>query len=180
LPGLDRDEKRRNPHIYRVATRNVCHDSVIMAPLIEITVRLLAATAVGGVIGLNRDLRGKPTGVRTMGLVALGAALIVVVAERVGGGGDVTRAIQGVITGIGFLGAGVIVKDTTDPRVHGLTTAATIWLTAALGIVCGLGHWTIALVATALALGVLIVGGPIEKAVHRRWPRGSEPIEPPR
>src|ERR1700681_4462692 len=101
---------------------------------IEIALRLSAATLIGGVIGLNRDLHGKPTGVRTMGLVGLGSALIVVAAELVGGNGDATRAVQGIVTVIGFLGAGVIVKDSTSDRIHGLTTAATIWLTAALGV----------------------------------------------
>ena len=131
---------------------------------------MVAATLVGGLIGLNRDLHGKPTGVRTMGLVGLGSALLVVAAGLVGGNGDATRAIQGIVTGIGFLGAGVIVKDSTTDRIHGLTTAATIWLTAALGVTCGLGHWVLALVATGLSFVVLIFGGPMEKAFHRRWP----------
>lgn len=141
-----------------------------MDPVLEIALRLVAATLVGGLIGLNRDLHGKPTGVRTMGLVGLGSALLVVAAGLVGGNGDATRAIQGIVTGIGFLGAGVIVKDSTTDRIHGLTTAATIWLTAALGVTCGLGHWVLALVATGLSFVVLIFGGPMEKAFHRRWP----------
>ena len=141
-----------------------------MDPVQEIALRLIAATLVGGAIGLNRDLHGKPTGVRTMGLVGLGSALIVVAAGLVGGTGDATRAVQGVVTGIGFLGAGVIVKDSSSSRIHGLTTAATIWLTAALGMTCGLGHWALALVATGLGLAVLIFGGPVERAIHHRWP----------
>jgi putative Mg2+ transporter-C (MgtC) family protein len=146
----------------------------------EIALRLVAATVVGGLIGLNRDLHGKPTGVRTMGLVALGSALIVVAAGLVGGEGDATRAVQGVITGIGFLGAGVIVKDSSSERIHGLTTAASIWLTAALGVTSGLGHWELALVATALSFVVLTLGGRFEKAVHRRWPhRPEDPQTPP-
>lgn len=147
-----------------------------MDPVLEISLRLLAATLVGGVIGLNRDLNGKPTGVRTMGLVGLGAALIVVAAGLVGGNGDATRAVQGIVTGIGFLGAGVIFKEVSSDRIHGLTTAATIWLTAALGVTCGLGHWTPALVATGLSLLVLVFGGPVERAVHRRWPH--KPADP--
>lgn len=141
-----------------------------MDPILEITSRLVVATIVGGVIGLNRDLHGKPTGVRTMGLVSLGSALIVVAAGLVGGNGDATRAVQGIVTGIGFLGAGVIFKDLSSDRIHGLTTAATIWLTAALGVSCGLGYWVPALVATGLSFVVLLFGGPIEKAIHRRWP----------
>lgn len=141
-----------------------------MDPILEISLRLVVATLVGGVVGLNRDLHGKPTGVRTMGLVELGSALIVVAAELVGGNGDATRAIQGIVTGIGFLGAGVIFKDLSSDRIHGLTTAATIWLTAALGVTCGLGFWVLVSVATGLSFVILLFGGPIEKAIHHRWP----------
>ena len=145
----------------------------------QLALRLVAATVIGGVVGLNRDLHGKPTGVRTMGLVGLGSALIVVASGLAGGVGDATRAVQGVVTGIGFLGAGVIVKGVTSDRIHGLTTAATIWLTAALGITCGLGHWALALVAVALGLLVLMFGGGIERAIHSRWPHKSDREGPP-
>jgi putative Mg2+ transporter-C (MgtC) family protein len=151
-----------------------------MDSILEIALRLIVATLIGGFIGLNRDMHGKPTGVRTMGLVSLGSALIVGVAGLVGGNGDATRAVQGIVTGIGFLGAGVIVKNSTSDRIHGLTTAASIWLTAALGVTCGLGHWVLALVATGLSLVVLVVGGPVEKAIHRRWPHKPENLETPR
>jgi putative Mg2+ transporter-C (MgtC) family protein len=151
-----------------------------MDSILEIALRLIVATLIGGFIGLNRDMHGKPTGVRTMGLVSLGSALIVGVAGLVGGNGDATRAVQGIVTGIGFLGAGVIVKNSTSDRIHGLTTAASIWLTAALGVTCGLGHWVLALVATGLSLVVLVVGGPVEKAIHRRWPHKPEDLETPR
>jgi len=149
-----------------------------MDPTLEIALRLVVATFVGTVIGLNRDLHGKPTGVRTMGLVSLGSALVVVAAGLVGGNGDATRAVQGIVTGIGFLGAGVIFKDLSSDRIHGLTTAATIWLTAALGVTCGLGHWVLALVAIGLSLVVLLFGGPVEKAIHRRWPHKSGDSDP--
>jgi putative Mg2+ transporter-C (MgtC) family protein len=149
-----------------------------MDTMLELGLRLAAATIIGGAIGLNRDLHGKPTGVRTMGLVGLGAALIVVAGVLVDGPGDATRAVQGVITGIGFLGAGVIVKDAGGPHVHGLTTAATIWLTAALGVTCGLGYWRLALVALGLSLVILIVGGPLERSARTRWPHKPDPLEP--
>jgi len=141
-----------------------------MEPMVDIALRLVTAMLLGGAIGLNRDLHGKPTGVRTMGLVGLGSALLVVVANLLGGAGDATRTIQGIITGIGFLGAGVIVKELGSERVRGLTTAATIWLTAALGVTCGLGQWELALLATALSFLLLVFGGAVEKAVHARWP----------
>ena len=96
--------------------------------------------------------------------------MIVVAAELVSGNGDATRAVQGIVTGIGFLGAGVIFKDLSSDRIHDLTTAATIWLTAALGVTCGLGYWVLASVATGLSFVVLLFGGPIEIAIHRRWP----------
>lgn len=111
---------------------------------IVILLRLGAAALIGAAIGLNRDLHGKPTGVRTLGLVGLGTALVVLASMdfKTAEGLDanpVSRAIQGVLTGIGFLGAGVIVRNSTGQKVQGLTTAALIWLTACLGIVCGLG-----------------------------------------
>ena len=146
---------------------------------LDIALRLSVATLLGVLIGLNRDLQGKPTGVRTMGLVCLGSALIVVAAGLVGGPGDATRAVQGIITGIGFLGSGVIIKSDSSSRIHGLTTAATVWLTAAMGITCGLGHWGLALLATVLSFVVLLFGGRFEKAVHRRWPHSTNESPPP-
>lgn len=139
----------------------------------EIVLRLAAATLIGGVIGLNRDLHGKPTGVRTLGLVGLGAALVVLASMEfhTGPGVDanpVSRAIQGVLTGIGFLGAGVIVRDTGGKRVQGMTTAALIWLTASLGIVCGLGAWPAVIATCVLVFLLLAVGGSVEHWLHRR------------
>jgi putative Mg2+ transporter-C (MgtC) family protein len=149
--------------------------------------RLGAAVLIGAVIGLNRDLHGKPTGVRTLGLVGLGAALVVLASMDFKLGVEldadpVSRAIQGVLTGIGFLGAGVIVRDSSGTRVQGLTTAALIWLTACLGIVCGLGAWRVAVVALFLALVLLVVGRPLERWLHTRL-RGTaaaSTAEPPR
>src|SRR5437763_6903547 len=121
----------------------------------DVALRLCAATLLGAAIGLNRDLHGKPTGVRTLGLVALGSALLVVGTMQAGPGphGSVdalSRVIQGVITGIGFLGAGVIIHDSGGNQVHGLTTAACIWLTAGIGLICGTGAWSILLIGVLL------------------------------
>ncbi len=152
----------------------------------EFTSRLVAAIVVGGILGLNRDLRHKPAGVRTHALVAMGAALVVITvldlpADAAGRGQMVSRAVQGLITGIGFLGAGVILRPGDGHTVRGLTTAATIWVTAALGIVCGVGAWLQAAIATAAALLVLMVGGRLEQATERfleghrrRGPAGSK------
>jgi putative Mg2+ transporter-C (MgtC) family protein len=142
--------------------------------LIEITLRLSAATLIGGVLGLNRDLHGKPTGVRTLGLVGLGSALVVVAVVNTGPGpGDfsaASRIVQGILTGIGFLGAGVIVHGARSKRVHGLTTAACTWLTACLGTACGFAHPPVIVIAIVLTVAVLIFGGPIERWFHARVP----------
>jgi putative Mg2+ transporter-C (MgtC) family protein len=147
---------------------------------LEIFRRLGAAALIGAMIGLNRDLHGKPTGIRTLGLVGLGAALVVLASMDFKTATEldanpVSRAIQGVLTGIGFLGAGVIVRDSTGTKVQGLTTAALIWLTACLGIVCGLGAWTVAFVSLFFILALLGLGGPFERWLHRRWGRPERP-----
>lgn len=140
---------------------------------LDISLRLSAATLIGAAIGLNRDLHGKPTGIRTLGLVGLGAALVVLastdflVALPSTDANPVSRAIQGVLTGIGFLGAGVIVREGGGKKVEGLTTAALIWLTACIGIVCGLGAWIPAVVTFCMVFLLLVVGGALERWLHR-------------
>jgi putative Mg2+ transporter-C (MgtC) family protein len=129
---------------------------------LDIIVRLGAAILIGGVIGLDRNLHHKPTGVRTLGLVAVGAALAVLAVAH-DRQADVSRVIQGVITGVGFIGAGVILHHAADGKVHGLTTAASIWVTAALGVLCGLAAWKLLVVAVAGVLFLLLAGGSIEK-----------------
>ena len=138
-----------------------------MIDWMDIILRLGAATLIGGALGLNRELHNKPTGVRTLGLVSLGSALAVL---AVAGDpqADLSRVIQGVITGIGFLGAGVILHRPTDSKVHGLTTAATIWVTAGFGVLCGIAAWRIAFVAVVLVVLLLTVGGPFEKWCRRQ------------
>src|SRR5215471_16545322 len=136
---------------------------------IDILVRLCAAVLVGGAIGLNRDLHHKPTGVRTLSLVGLGSALAVMAVTRTGDINAISRVAQGVLTGIGFLGAGVIVRSLSGEHIHGLTTAAVTWLTASVGIVCGVAEWRVIFVGVPLVFLVLALGGPIEKAIHRRF-----------
>lgn len=144
--------------------------------MLEIALRLTAATLVGAAIGLNRDLHDKRTGVRTLGLVSLGSALGVMAAAHVGGPGDATRAMQGILTGVGFLGAGVIIHSATDSRIHGLTTAAATWLTACFGIACAVADWQIIFPGLILAFVLLIWGGDFEKAVRSRFrPPGEAP-----
>ena len=134
--------------------------------------RLFVATAIGCMIGLNRFAHHRFIGVRTLGLVALGAAGLVVAALETGSGSDqlaaASRIIQGIVTGIGFVGAGVIVQGERGHKVHGLTTAATVWVSAVAGILCGLGAWRVTVIVSLLVAVVLVVGGPIEKLLLRR------------
>jgi len=153
-----------------------------MPPALDVTLRLGAAMLIGAAIGLNRDLRGKATGVRTLGLVGLGAALVILastdflVVLPTTDPNPVSRAIQGVLTGIGFLGAGVIVRGGGE-KIQGLTTAALIWLTACMGIVCGLGAWIPALIAFCMVFLLLLGGGALERWMHRRWERNQPPTD---
>jgi putative Mg2+ transporter-C (MgtC) family protein len=131
----------------------------------RILVRLLMAALLGGVLGYERERHGKAAGVRTHMLVAMGAALFVLVPQQ--GGMDVadmSRVIQGIVTGVGFLGAGAIVKRHSEEDVQGLTTAAGVWMTAAIGIACGLGREATAALSTLLALVVLAL---VPKLVDR-------------
>jgi putative Mg2+ transporter-C (MgtC) family protein len=142
-----------------------------MTDLAEIILRLVAATLIGAAIGLNRDLRGKPIGVRTLGLVGLASAVAVLAVAPDRAGADfnpASRVIQGVLTGIGFLGAGVIVRREIGKEIHGLTSAACAWATACLGLVCGLAAWPIVATGVALVFALLIFGGPFERISHRR------------
>src|SRR5471030_623134 len=134
----------------------------------DIFIRLGVAALAGGALGLNRDLHGKPTGVRTLALVGFAAAQIVIAVGN--GEGDVSRVIQGIVTGIGFLGAGVIIRSEKGKHVHNLTTAACVWLTACVGMACGVGEWQLLLVGAPIVAVILIFGGTFEKWVHRHWP----------
>jgi len=137
----------------------------------EIVLRLGVATLAGGLIGLNRDLHGKPIGLNTLGLVGLATAMVVVLADPSGDATKISpeasRVIQGILTGIGFLGAGVIVRAEHHFRIRGLTSAACTWLTACVGIACGVGQWRIVVVALAITFGLLIVGHRLERWLHR-------------
>ena len=136
----------------------------------EIALRLGAAVVIGAVIGLDRELRHKPAGVRTIGLVSLGSALAVLIVTVTSSDPTVSsRVIQGVLTGVGFLGAGVIVHH--SGTVEGLTTAASIWAAAALGAGAGLGAWPTVVIGAGLALVLLVVAGWIEYTLkHRHEP----------
>ena len=130
------------------------------AQLTRITVRLLIAALLGAILGFEREHKGKAAGVRTHMLVAMGAALFVLVPQVSGAESDaMSRVVQGVIAGIGFLGAGTILKnkDGDESHVKGLTTAAGLWMTAAIGVAAGLGRESTAVLSTLLALAVFSV-----------------------
>jgi putative Mg2+ transporter-C (MgtC) family protein len=132
--------------------------------IIDVALRLGAAVVVGMLIGLNRDLADKPIGMRTLGLVSLGAAIVSISTIHFAGLANhpdalsrvIQGIIQGVMAGIGFIGAGVILRDAKEQTVKGLTTAATVWVTAALGIACGLAAWEIVGLSLVLALFLLL------------------------
>ncbi|MFZ5674442.1 MAG: MgtC/SapB family protein [Pseudomonadota bacterium] len=127
--------------------------------------RLGAATAVGVIIGINRDMKDKPAGMRTLGLVALGAAVITLAAIQYEGMAEhadaLSRVIQGVLqgimTGVGFIGVGAILRDREAQRIEGVTTAASVWMTAALAVACAFAAWRIVLIGLVLALVLLVV-----------------------
>ena len=145
----------------------------------EVLLRLAIATLIGCVLGLNRELHGKPAGMRTHALVSLGACLISVVSIEIVNPSQmdaVLRVVQGIMAGIGFLGGGVILRDDSHQSVHGLTTAASVWVVASLGIACGTGQWLTAVMALGLTLVVLAAGPRIEKTclrLFRHPPNGT-------
>lgn len=124
----------------------------------RITLRLLVAAALGGLLGYEREKQGKSAGVRTHMLVAIGAALFVLIPQQAGAStADLTRVLQGLVAGVGFLGAGAIILGTKQVETRGLTTAAGIWVTAAIGAAAGMGRESTAVLSTLVALFVLSV-----------------------
>lgn len=138
---------------------------------IDYLARLGAAVLIGVIFGINRELHNGPIGVRTLSLVAVGSAVAVMLVAGVNDpdlySDAVSRVLQGILTGIGFLGAGVILHASDGKPIHGLTTAATVWVTAVFGIACGLGAWPLVMIAGAMVLIVLTLGGPFERVIHR-------------
>lgn len=139
----------------------------------RIVLRLSVAMLLGGLLGYERERSGKDAGLRTHMLVALGAAIFVLVPLQ--GGmevGDLSRVLQGVIAGIGFLGAGAIIKLSGEREIRGLTTAAGIWMTAAIGAAAGMGREATAVVSTLMALFVLAVLRRVEARIAARQEHG--------
>lgn len=138
-------------------------------PPIDLMLRLLLAAGLGAAIGIERELRHKPAGLRTNILIAVGAALFTTVSIRLGAtSGTPDRIAAQIVTGIGFLGAGALLRG--EHSVHGMTTAATIWINAAVGMAAGAGEYATASVATAITLAVLTLLPPLENYFKRRAP----------
>ena len=135
--------------------------------------RLVVAAVLGGVIGLERELRGHWAGLRTHMMVAAGASVFIIAGATITGddAAALTRIVQGVATGIGFLGAGTILKLSDQLEIKGLTTASSIWLAAALGTAAGMAEYELAAAGLCVSLFVLAVLGPWENAIARRHAR---------
>ena len=135
----------------------------------EITIRLIVAAVLGGLIGFERETHGKDAGVRTYALVCLGSALIMVVSQQIyeiykgTAGVDPSRIAAQVVSGVGFLGAGAIIREQQGAGVKGLTTAAGIWTASGIGLACGLGLYHPAVLTTVITLFVLVVFSKVDR-----------------
>lgn len=134
---------------------------------ITIVIRLAMSIAIGGLVGIERELEHKPAGLRTIILVCLGSTIFMLIGFELGLiGSELGRIIAGVVTGIGFLGAGAIIRARGE--VYGLTTAATIWLASGLGLAIGAGYYILAIIACIFVLVVLRILGFVEKALSKK------------
>jgi putative Mg2+ transporter-C (MgtC) family protein len=145
------------------------------AQMARVVIRMLAAALFGAIVGIQRERAGKPAGVRTHMLVALGAALFVISGQETGmDSADISRVVQGLATGIGFIGGGAILKLTAQREVEGLTTAAGIWMTAAVGVAAGLGRWGTAGLGVVLTWIILSIIGEITYRLEIRKQAGKK------
>lgn len=145
----------------------------------RVVVRLLMAILLGALLGWNRERQDSFAGLRTHMLVALGAALFVLVPQQMGMGPDaISRVLQGLVSGIGFLGAGAVLKLSDAGQIRGLTTAASIWTTAAIGITAGLGLEATAILCTVLAWVILSLLVRLEALIDKRQGRQSDQNTP--
>jgi putative Mg2+ transporter-C (MgtC) family protein len=138
---------------------------------LRIIIRLLAAILLGGLIGLQREKVGKPAGLRTHTLVCLGTTVVLLSCSAASMSLEAnSRVVQGIVTGIGFIGAGSILKLSEEHLIRGLTTSASIWTTAAVGITVGLGRIGIGLLTAVLTVLILALLGALERKVEDRDP----------
>jgi putative Mg2+ transporter-C (MgtC) family protein len=135
-----------------------------LAELTRLVLRTLLAAFLGGLLGLEREVHGKAAGVRTHMLVALGSAMFVLVPLQAGMSDEgVSRVVQGLLAGVGFLCAGSILKSEGEDHIQGLTTAAGLWVTAAIGVAAGMGREATAVLVTLLTLCILALEGPVRR-----------------
>lgn len=140
-----------------------------LSEFVIVVVRLLMAALLGGLLGLEREQRGKAAGIRTHMLVCMGAALFILIPQQAGiSDAEMSRVIQGVIAGIGFLCAGTIITDRAEQSPSGLTTAAGVWFTAAIGIAIGLGREQTAVLCTVLAWIVLYIVPFFSRSINKK------------
>jgi putative Mg2+ transporter-C (MgtC) family protein len=145
---------------------------------IELIRRLVTAALLGAALGFEREIRQKDAGLRTNILIAVGAALFTLMSIEISGpSGDPGRIAAQIVTGIGFLGAGAIIR--TDGGIQGLTTAATVWVNAAVGVAAGGGQYHLAFIATGITLAALLVLHPIERTIARRLAPPKENVVKP-
>ncbi len=142
--------------------------------------RLALATALGAAVGVNREMRLKPAGLRTHALVAVGAALFGIIALLMTPAlpnelNAASRVVQGIVAGVGFIGGGVILRRDDEKGVHGLSTAASIWVVSAIGLAAGFGLWRAAITAVVLALSILALGRPLDRKL-REWRNDQPPV----
>jgi|SRR5829696_4814320 len=144
--------------------------------------RLVLASVLGAAVGVNRELRAKPAGTRTHALVSLGAALLTVIGlsltrpNDIDGFGAASRVLQGLIAGVGFIGGGVILRREESREVHGLSTAASIWIVSAIGVAAGCGLWRTSTAAVVLALLILGLSDPLERLLAGRRRKEETPV----
>lgn len=143
-----------------------------LAQITRIILRFLLAAFLGGLLGYDREIKGKAAGLRTHMLVSFGAALFVLIPQQSGASiADLTRVLQGLIAGVGFLGAGSIIIGRQQEEAKGMTTATGIWLTAAIGVAAGMGREATAILSTLLALGILSLIPKVERLFEHRGRR---------
>lgn len=138
------------------------------AQFVQLSIRLTAAIILGAIVGFQREKAGKPAGLRTHMLVCVGTAAFVLACSKAGMSSEgLSRVIQGIITGIGFIGAGTILKLNQERTIQGLTTAAGVWMTAAIGVAVGVGSLGVAVLSTLFSLIILVLALPVERLMKK-------------
>lgn len=148
-----------------------------LSHFIRIIFRIMLAAILGGLLGYDRELKGRTAGLRTHMLVSLGAALFVLIPQQAGATvADLTNVMHGLAAGVGFLGAGSIIMGSRQEETKGMTTAASIWLTAAIGVASGMGREVTAILSTLLALVILSFIPKVERLFEIRGKRSQSKL----